>query len=143
MYFEEFTLGESFSVKPVTISAEKIRSFAEEYDPLPLHLDEEYAKTTIFKHIISPGVMSFMTVWVEFIRMNILGDEMVAGKSTKIEWFGPVYAGDTLKTDAVITNLVKKRSGRGIVETTMNIYNQNDILVMRNITEAVVICKSE
>lgn len=143
MYFEEFTLDEKFPVKPVTISDEKIRSFAEEYDPLPLHLDEEYAKTTTFKHIIAPGVMSFMTVWAEFIRMNILGNEMVAGKSTKIEWFAPVYAGDTLKTDTVITNLVKKHSGRGIVETTMNIYNQNDILVMRNITEAVVICKSE
>ena len=38
-------------------------AFAHDYDNIPLHADEEYAKKTPFEKLIAPGVMSFMSVW--------------------------------------------------------------------------------
>ena len=90
-------------IAPTVIRKEKMLAFARDYDPLPLHTDEEYAKTTRFGGLIAPGVMSFMTVWAKYIEVDIIGDALIAGKSTHIEWLRPVYPGDILKGEAVIT----------------------------------------
>ena len=47
---------------PALIKKEKMLDFACDYDHVPLHTDEEYAKTTPFGKLIALGVMSFMSV---------------------------------------------------------------------------------
>ena len=106
MYFEEFNIGMSADIEPVTIEKDKMIAFAKEYDNIPLHTDEEYAKTTPFGQLIAPGVMSFMAVWANYLKIDFFADELIAGKSTKMEWFKPVFAGDVLTGKATITNVV-------------------------------------
>ena len=141
MYFEEIPLHWSRELKPVVMEKEKMMAFAREYDPIPLHLDEEYAKTTMFKGLIAPGVMSFMTMWANYLEQDVVGEHLIAGKSTKIEWHKPVYAGDALHGRAEITRLVKRSARNGLVEVTIEAYNQNNVLVLTNVTEAIVRCK--
>ena len=86
MYFEDIELGSGYDLEPVEIKKEQILSFAREYDYIPLHTDEAYARTTPFGGLIAPGVMSFMLVWTKFIDVNLFGTELIAGKSTKMEW---------------------------------------------------------
>ena len=62
MYFDELKVGMKVEISPTIIEKEKMMDFARIYDPLPLHLDEEYAKKTPFGALIAPGVMSFMSV---------------------------------------------------------------------------------
>lgn len=126
---------------PVVIEKEKMIAFAELYDPLPLHMDENYAKDTVFGNIIAPGVMSFMSVWANYLEVDFFGDEIIAGKSTKIEWIKPVYAEDVLTGKVTITDKIKRNEKNGLVELTILVYNQNNDLVMKNITESVVKCK--
>ena len=118
-------------VSSTVIEKEKMVAFARDYDPLPLHTDEEYAKTTVFGKLIAPGVMSFMSVWAKYLENDFLGDELLAGKSTKIEWLKPVFADDVLTGKATITNLVERNAKNGIVEITIEAYNQNGVLVLR------------
>ena len=141
MYFEEIPLHWTQELKPVVMEKEKMMAFAREYDPIPLHLDEEYAKTTMFKGLIAPGVMSFMTMWANYLEHDIVGEQLIAGKSTKIEWHKPVYAEDVLTGKAVVTNLVRRNSRNGLVEITIEAYNQQGVHVMSNVTEAVVKCR--
>ena len=115
-------------------------AFAREYDNIPLHTDEEYAKTTPFGQLIAPGVMSFMAVWANYLKVDFFGEELIAGRSTKMEWFKPVFAGDVLTGKASITNLVKRNERNGLVELTIDIYNQNGDLVIKDVTESVVKC---
>ena len=143
MYFEEIPLHWSRELKPVVIEKEKMMAFAREYDPIPLHLDEEYAKTTPFGQVIAPGVMSFMSLWANYLLVDFYGEELLAGKSTKIIWHKPVYANDVLTGSAVITNLVQRNPRNGLVEITIEAYNQDNVHVLSNITEAIVKCRDE
>ena len=141
MYFEDFKIGMTVDIKPVAIEKDKMMTFARDYDNIPIHTDEEYAKNTHFGALIAPGVMTFMSVWGKYLELGYFGDEFIAGKSTKIEWIKPVYANDVLIGKASVTNLLKRNERNGLVEITVDIYNQNNVLVTKNITEVVVKCK--
>ena len=141
MYFDDLKLGMTADIAPAVIEKEKMLQFAYEYDNVPLHTDEEYAKTTHFKKLIAPGVMSFMAVWAKYLEVDFFGEELLAGKSTKIEWLKPVFADDVLTGRATITNLVKRNAKNGLVEVTIEAYNQDGALVLTDVTEAVVKCK--
>ena len=143
MYFEDLQLGMTVELDPAVIEREKMLAFARDYDNIPLHTDEEYAKTTRFGGLIAPGVMSFMSVWARFLEKDILGNELVAGKSTKIEWLRPVYPNDVLTGRARISGLTRRGARNGLVEIAVDAYNQNGELVLTNLTEAVVACRPE
>ena len=141
MYFDDLRIGMSVDISPAVIKKEKMIEFARDYDNIPLHTDEEYAKTTPFGKLIAPGVMSFMSVWAKYLEVGFFGEELLAGKSTKIEWLKPVYADDVLTGKATITNLVKRNEKNGLVEVTVEAYNQDEVMVLTNVTEAIVKCK--
>ena len=143
MYFDELKPGMTVEIAPAVIEKEKMIAFARDYDNIPLHTDEEYARKTSFGNLIAPGVMSFMSVWAKYLEVDFFGEELLAGKSTKIEWLKPVFAEDVLTGKAVITNLVKRSAKNGLVEITIKAYNQNGELVLTDITEAIVKCKKE
>ena len=143
MYFEDIQLGMTVNIAPVVIQKEKMLAFAQEYDNIPLHTDEEYAKNTPFGALIAPGVMSFMSVWAKYLEVDIVGNALIAGRSTRIEWHKPVYAEDVLTGRAVVTNLVRRSPRNGLMEITIEVYNQNGTLVITNVTEAVVKCKTD
>lgn len=46
MYFDDIILGMSVEIAPEVIEKEKMIAFARDYDNIPLHTDEEYAKRT-------------------------------------------------------------------------------------------------
>ncbi len=138
MYFDDFKLNDTVAVEPVVIDREEMVAFAKRYDNIPLHTDEEYAKGTHFGQIIAPGVMSFMSVWANYLQIDLAGDELLAGKSTKIEWFKPVFAGDELTSEVVVTRLTERNEKNGIVEITFYVKNQHGDLVLTDVTEMIV-----
>ena len=138
MYFEDITLGMTIEIAPAVIEKEKMLDFARTYDNIPLHTDEEYAKTTPFGRLIAPGVMSFMAVWAKYLEVDIFGEELIAGKSTKIEWMKPVFAEDVLTGRATVTACVERNPRNGLVEITIEAYNQHGELVLTDVTEAIV-----
>ena len=141
MYFDELKLGMRVEIDPVVIEKQKMMDFARTYDNIPLHTDEEYAKASPFGALIAPGVMSFMSVWSKYLEKDFFGKELLAGRSTKIVWHRPVYAEDVLSGTAVITDLVRRNEKNGLVEITIEAYDQNGTHVLSNVTEAVVKCR--
>ena len=141
MYFDDLKIGMTADISSAVIEKEKMMAFAREYDNIPLHTDEEYAKKTPFGKLIAPGVMSFMSVWAKYLEVDFFGEDLLAGKSTKIEWIKPVYADDVLSGKATITKLEKRNEKNGLAEISIEAYNQNGELVLKNVTEAIVKCK--
>ncbi len=141
MYFEDIKLGTKIELEPVKIEKEKMMDFARNYDSIPLHLDEEYAKKTPFGGLIAPGVMSFMSVWNKFLEVDIIGDELIAGLSTSMEWHKPVYADDVLTGIVEVTETIKRNTKNGLVVLTIKVYNQNGVHVITDVTKSVVKCR--
>ena len=141
MYFEEIIPGMAVETAPAVIEKEKMVAFALEYDNIPLHTDEMYAQHSPFGQLIAPGVMSFMSVWAKYLEVDFFGRELLAGKSTKIEWHKPVFAGDVLTGKAAVTGVQRRNAKNGLVEVTIEAYNQRGELVLTDVTEAVVKCR--
>ena len=125
MFFEEIELGAKINIAPAHIRKDKMIAFAKDYDNIPLHTDEEYAKKSPFGKLIAPGVMSFMSVWAKYLEVDFFGEELLAGKSTKIEWLKPVFADDVLTGTAVVTDKIQRNPRNGLVEITIEAYNQD------------------
>lgn len=143
MYFDDLKIGDTVEIEPAVIDKDEMIDFAEKYDNVPLHTDEEYAKTTHFGKLIAPGVMSFMAVWAKYLEVDLFGEELIAGKSTKIEWFKPVFAEDVLTGKGTITRLTRRNERNGIAEITIEAYNQHGELVLTDVTEAIVKCRCQ
>ena len=141
MYFDDIKPGMTVDIKPAVIEKDKMIAFAREYDNIPLHTDEQYAKTTVFGGLIAPGVMSFMSVWAKYLEVDLFGEELIAGKSTKIEWMKPVFADDILNGICTVSKLTKRNSKNGIVELTFEVFNQNGEKVLTDVTEMIVKCR--
>ena len=143
MYFDDIKHGMTVEIAPAVIEKEKMLAFAKTYDNIPLHTDEEYAKKTPFGKLIAPGVMSFMSVWAKYLEVDFFGEELLAGKSTKIEWLKPVFADDVLTGKATVTSMVKRSERNGLVEVSFDVYNQHGELVLKDVTEAIVKCRNK
>lgn len=141
MYFEDLKVGMEVQIPPTLIEKEKMLDFARLYDNIPLHTDEAYAKASPFGALIAPGVMSYMALWAKYLEVDFFGQELLAGKSTKIEWYKPVYAQDVLQGKARITGLVRRSARNGLVEVSIEACNQNGALVLTAVTEAIVRCR--
>ena len=76
--------------------------------------------------------MSFMVVWAKYLEEDYFGDELIAGASTKIEWFKPTFADDNLTGVVTITRMVERNPYNGLVELTFDITNQDGELVIRS-----------
>ena len=138
MYFDDLKLGMTVEIPKAVIEKQKMIDFALLYDNIPLHTDEEYARTTPFGQLIAPGVMSFMAVWAKYLEADLFGEELLAGKSTRIEWLKPVFAEDTLTGVVTVTALTPRNHRNGIVELSIAVKNQHGVTVLTNTTEAIV-----
>lgn len=142
MYFDELEIGMTREIAPAVIGKDKMIAFARDYDNIPLHTDEKYAESTPFGKLIAPGMMSFMSVWAKYLEVDFFGEELLAGKSTKIEWLKPVFAEDVLTGKATVSSLTKRSEKNGIVEISIEARNGNGEIVLTSVTEAIVKCRN-
>ena len=47
LYFEDFRLNATMTYGAYRVTADEIRSFASEYDPQPMHLDDGFARKSL------------------------------------------------------------------------------------------------
>src|SRR5882757_7108336 len=54
-YLEDFSVGQKFGSGHLRVDADRIKSFASEFDPQPFHLDEDAARRSIFQGLAASG----------------------------------------------------------------------------------------
>ncbi len=110
---------------------EDIRLFAKvSGDENPVHLDEEYAQTTRFKHRIAHGH------YVASLFSTLLGTQLPGQGSIylsqSIKYMAPVYMNDEIKAEVKVVELNEERN-RVTLETTA--YNQDGTVVVKGVAE--------
>lgn len=138
MYLDEIKIGEKLEISPAVVDEKEMLEFSRRFNNIPIHTDESYAKTTKFGRPLASGVMSFLVVWANYVQKDFAGEELIAGKSSKIDWFKPVFAGDVLSGTAEVTAITPRNDYNGILEITIDVVNQNGELVLKNVTESIV-----
>jgi 3-hydroxybutyryl-CoA dehydratase len=110
VYFEELTVGQEAS-QSNTVTADVIGAFADvSGDRNPVHVDAEYAATTMFKERIAHGMLSAAYISAVF-GMQLPGPGAIYISQT-LNFKAPVKIGDTMVTTVKVAELVpeKKRA---------------------------------
>src|SRR4026209_482481 len=110
VYFEELSVGQEAS-QSNTVTADTIRAFADvSGDRNPVHVDAEYAATTMFKERIAHGMLSAAYISAVF-GMQLPGPGAIYISQT-MNFKAPVKIGDTVVTTVKLIELVpeKKRA---------------------------------
>jgi acyl dehydratase len=127
LYLDDLHVGQRFTSGTYQMDAERIKAFAAEFDPQPFHLDEEEAQRSIFKGLAASG---WHTAAVT-MRLTVLGELPLAsgviGLGGEIEWPRPTRAGDTLRVESEIIEIIPSRSkpNLGIVKVRSTTVNQH------------------
>jgi 3-hydroxybutyryl-CoA dehydratase len=127
----EIKLGEKY-VKSFEITTEMINGFAlSTGDANPLHMDEEFASSTVFKKRIAHGFL------IGSLISTVLGNDFPGNGtiyiSQNMKFRKPVFIGDKISVIIVPVEI----SGLNWLKLKTNCFNQDNILIIEG--EALVI----
>ena len=130
--FEDFTPGRRFKFPKRTMTADEIVAFAAEFDPQPMHMDEEAGRASILGGLAASG-------WhTSAVMMRMLFEAYIDGSTSEgspgvdlMEWKRPVLAGDTLggHCEVLDARVSRSRPQIGIVLMRAEVTNQRGEIV--------------
>ncbi|MCJ9751725.1 MaoC family dehydratase [Neorhizobium sp. BETTINA12A] len=134
LYFEDFPPGRSLPLASKLVTADEIVEFAAEFDPQPMHIDEEAGKASILGGLSASG-------WhTASMFMRMMYDGWLSSSSSEgspgiefMEWKRPVLAGDMLSGRSTVleSRTLRSRPGIGMVKFLHEVENQRGEIVMR------------
>ena len=128
-FFDDFAVGQKFSSGTATVTAERIKSFAAEFDPQPFHLDEAAAQNSLFAGLAASGWHTAAIAMRLFVESDLhpAGGTIGAGVED-LRWPKPVRPGDVLHLEGEVIEARASRSrpDLGIVKIRATVYNQRN-----------------
>ncbi len=116
----DLKIGDRFSTSR-EVTDELIRKFAEvSGDFNPIHLDDEFAKTTRFGKRIAHGMLS--GAFISAVLGYEFRERKIVYLSQTMKFVAPVFIGDTVTATGTITNI---REDKNIVTLETVCTNQN------------------
>lgn len=127
----ELHIGDTFSTQR-KVTDELIRKFAEvSGDYNPIHLDENFARTTRFGRRIAHGMLS--GAFISAVLGNEFKERKIVYLSQTMKFIAPVFIDDTVTARGTITAI---RAEKGIVVLETVCLNQDGEILVKG--EAVV-----
>lgn len=124
--FEDFPTGHFGTFGPRHVTREEILAFAAEFDPQPMHLDEEAASKSMLRGLSGSG-------WhLGSLMMRMLFDGFIGRTASlgspgvdELRWLSPLRPGDDLTLDVEVKEARASRSrpDLGIVTFGMRMRN--------------------
>ncbi|MFP3287269.1 MAG: MaoC family dehydratase [Acidilobus sp.] len=136
--YKELSVGQKIVGHAITVTESHIAAFAGlSGDFNPLHVDDEYAKGTIFKGRIAHGVLTLS--FISALLGMAFSGTLVALTEIEAKFLRPVRPGDTIRPVAEVISLtdVPKYNG-GRVRLRITVVNQRGERVVEGETELIV-----
>ncbi|MGB6397403.1 MAG: MaoC family dehydratase [Bradyrhizobium sp.] len=115
---EDFPPGRLGTFGPRHVTREDILAFAAEFDPQPMHLDEEAAKRSMLNGLSGSG-WHLCSLMMRMMCDGFLGRTASMGSPgvNEVRWLAPLRPGDDLLLDVEVTEarVSKSRPDTGIV----------------------------
>jgi acyl dehydratase len=117
VFLEDLRVGQRFVSGTHRIDEAQIRTFAEQFDPQPFHLDAESAKETFFGGLVASGWHTAAITMRLLVGGGLPIAGGIVGAGAEIAWPRPVRPGAVLHVESEILELRPSRSrpNRGVV----------------------------
>jgi acyl dehydratase len=127
LYLEDLHVGQRFTSAPYRIDEDRIKAFAAEFDPQPFHLDEAAAQASIFGGLAASGWHTAAIAMRLMVTSGLPFAAGIIGLGGEISWPRPTRAGDILRVESEIVDIVPSRSkpNQGIVKVLSTTLNQD------------------
>jgi len=144
IYWEDMSVGQTFSTGTSTLTANDIIEFATEFDPQPYHLDPIKAEQSFFGgHCASGWHMCalMMRLFVDTMKKEGISSHGSSAVDS-LRWLMPVFADDVLSAFITITGctLSDKHHGYGVCDCRIEVNNQHGKNVMQLDTNVLIKC---
>jgi acyl dehydratase len=127
LYLEDLHVGQRFTSGAYRIDENSIKAFAAEFDPQPFHLDEASAQASIFRGLAASGWHTAAITMRLLVTTGLPFAAGVIGLGGEIAWPRPTRAGDVLRVESEIVEILPSRSkpNQAIVRVRSTTLNQD------------------
>jgi acyl dehydratase len=145
LFYEEFVIGDvvRHAVTRTVTETDNLLFTALTMNPQPLHLDEEFAKKSIYGTRIVNSVFTLGLVAGIHVTDLTLGTTVGNLGFEDVQFPKPVLIGDTIRVESEVLDkrVSKSRPDTGIVKLEHRGLNQRDELVCRLRRSALMKCR--
>jgi acyl dehydratase len=128
LYLEDLQVGQRYTSGLYRIEEERMKAFAAEFDPQPFHLDDVAAGSSVFQGLAASGWYTAAVAMRLLVTSGLQVADGLIGLGGEISWPRPTRAGDTLRVESEILEILPSRSKpkQGIVTIRSTTLNQKD-----------------
>ena len=144
-FYDDFSVGEKFSLGTVVMKEEEMINFATQFDPQRFHLDPEAAAETIYGGLIASGWHTG-SLMMKLLTEGFLGEHSLgAAGLSELSWPAPVRVGDVL---TLTVEIMKKRESKsrqhlGLIEIKNQLVNQNGEVALQAVPTMLIAMKDD
>ena len=141
-YLNEVDAGQIFSSGRIRVDAERIKSFAAEFDPQPFHLDERAATDSIFRGLAASGWHTAAITMKLLVESDFKPAGGIVGAGfDEFRWPRPVRPGDELRVESEVLEVraSKARPDQGILKVRTTTLNQSNEPVLVSVGNLIVL----
>jgi acyl dehydratase len=140
-FLEDFSVGEVIdSPDDYEMTLERIRDFASEFDPQPIHLDAKTAERGFFGEMTASGWHTLSVTMRLMVRSPLFASGEVIGVGVdNLRWELPVRPGDRLRARAEVVAIreSKSRPDRGFMNLRATTLRGDEIVATQDWTVLV------
>lgn len=130
---EDYVPGAAYEFGPTLVEEAEVVAFARRFDPQPMHVDADWAKTGPFGGLIASGwhtAAMMMRLIVDHYLPTVAS--LASPGIDHLRWLQPVRPGDALRVRITVLDVRRSRSkpDRGIVRSAIEVLNQDSQVVM-------------
>ncbi len=133
LYFEDFQPGAVNEYGPRLVTREEIVAFAAEFDPQPMHLDEEAGRASMLGGLAASGWHTCC------LMMRLAADGFILNSASmgapgvdEVRWLAPLRPGRqiSLRTTMLDTRVSASRPEMGFVKMLFEVVDDAGVTVM-------------